>query len=201
MVLETKRLETRSTFAITRRPSATTPGRRSNLPSRRTSFATALVAGAPDPIATPISARLSAKASFTPSPVMATTCPLDCNALTIACFCSGETLPKTELCSRTSAISLSNDGRFLASYASSTSTPTLLATAATVSGLSPEMIFKPTPWAAKYARVSAASGRTCSSSITSATADAFWETESPISPESAWRSASTLEPVEAISSA
>ena len=46
-------------------------------------------------MATPMSAAFSAGASFTPSPVMATTCPRDLRALTIASLCSGETRAKT----------------------------------------------------------------------------------------------------------
>ena len=82
-------------FAITRRPSATTSGRCENLPSSRTSCATARVAADPLPMATPISASLSAIASLTPSPVMATTCPRLCSAATTARFCCGVTRPKT----------------------------------------------------------------------------------------------------------
>ena len=67
-------------LAITRRPSATTPGSAANWPSSSTSWATARVAGAPLPIATPMSASLSASASFTPSPVIATTCARCCSA-------------------------------------------------------------------------------------------------------------------------
>jgi hypothetical protein len=37
-------------------------------------------------MATPMSASLSASTSFTPSPVIATVCPLDCSAPTIARF-------------------------------------------------------------------------------------------------------------------
>ena len=48
--------------------------------------ATALVAGAALPIAIPRSASLMASASFTPSPVIATTCSPACNASTIAFF-------------------------------------------------------------------------------------------------------------------
>ncbi len=43
------------------------------------------------PIATPMSARLSAGASLTPSPVIATNWPRSCSALTILSFCSGAT--------------------------------------------------------------------------------------------------------------
>ena len=43
------------------------------------------------PIATPMSARRSAGASLTPSPVMATIWPCACSAVTIRSLCSGET--------------------------------------------------------------------------------------------------------------
>jgi hypothetical protein len=49
------------------------------------------------PIATPTSARASAGASFTPSPVMATTRPSAWNASTILSFCAGCTRAKTEI--------------------------------------------------------------------------------------------------------
>ena len=48
------------------------------------------------PIAIPISAFLRAGASFTPSPVMATTAPVDWKAFTIFTLCSGVTLANTE---------------------------------------------------------------------------------------------------------
>ena len=133
-------------LAMTRRPSATTPGSVANLPSSSTSCATARVAAAPDPMATPMSASFSASASFTPSPVMATTCPLDCNAPTIARFCCGVTRPNTVCCSSTSASSSWSSGSSRASNPASTSgNPTRAATAATVRGLSPEITLSCTP--------------------------------------------------------
>lgn len=71
---------------ITRRPSPTTYGSVANLLSSNTICATARVAGLPAPIATPMSASLSASTSLTPSPVMATVCPRDCSAPTMARF-------------------------------------------------------------------------------------------------------------------
>ncbi len=44
------------------------------------------------PIATPMSAFLSASASFTPSPVMDVICPFSFSAVTILTLCSGDTL-------------------------------------------------------------------------------------------------------------
>ncbi len=57
----------------TRRPSATTDGNALNVESSSTTCATARVASDPDPIAIPMSASFRASASFTPSPVIATT--------------------------------------------------------------------------------------------------------------------------------
>ena len=50
----------------------------------------------PFPIAIPISAFFKAGASFTPSPVIATTAPVLLKAFTILTLCSGETLANTE---------------------------------------------------------------------------------------------------------
>ena len=97
------RAATRSTLAMTRRPSATTRGITENWLSRRTSWATDRVAAAPDPMATPMSADLRASTSLTPSPVMATTWPRECRAFTMARFCSGTTRPNTECSSRATA--------------------------------------------------------------------------------------------------
>ena len=49
-----------------------------------------------NPIDIPMSAFFSAGASFTPSPVIATTAPVLLNAFTILTLCSGETLANTE---------------------------------------------------------------------------------------------------------
>ena len=48
------------------------------------------------PIAIPISAFFKAGASFTPSPVIATTAPVFCHAFTILTLCSGLTLANTD---------------------------------------------------------------------------------------------------------
>ena len=156
-------------LAITRRPSATTPGMLANLPSSSTSCATARVAAAPEPIATPMSASLSASASFTPSPVIATTCPRDCSAPTMARFCCGVTRPNTECASSVSASASCSSGSSRASKPSSApGSSTRRATAATVRGLSPEITLSVTPCSSKYRSVSAASGRIFSANITSA---------------------------------
>ena len=98
-------------LAITWRPSPSTRGRRSKRPSRSTIRDTALVAGAALPMAMPRSAVFRARASFTPSPVMATTCPRDCSACTIAFFWSGLTRPNTSCSAITAASSPGSSGR------------------------------------------------------------------------------------------
>jgi len=157
VVLVRNRLETRSMFAITRRPCATTSGRVAKRLSRRTSRATALVAPAADPIAMPRSASLSARASFTPSPVIATVCPSRWRALTMDRFCSGVTRPKAES-SRNAAARASSDsssapeGRSRASTPRTVASPssrTTRAIAPTVRALSPEMTLTRTPCSLK----------------------------------------------------
>jgi len=63
-----------------------------------------------DTIATPMSARRRAGASFTPSPVIETMCPRSCKACTMRIFGSGETRAKT-FTSSTTACSSSGDMR------------------------------------------------------------------------------------------
>jgi hypothetical protein len=59
------------------------------------------------PIAMPMSARFRAGASFTPSPVMPTTCPFFFRASTMRTLCWGETRAKTLVVSSASASSAS----------------------------------------------------------------------------------------------
>ena len=154
----------------TRRPSPTTDGIASNVESSSTSCATARVAELPEPIATPMSASFSASTSFTPSPVIATTCPRDWSASTIARFCCGVTRPKIACVSSTSASSSPPSGSAFASNgASAPGRPTRRATAATVAGWSPLMTLTSTPCRAKYASVVDAVSRTRSVRITKAT--------------------------------
>ena len=189
-------------FAMTCRPSATTSGRCENCPSSSTRRATAFVAGDPEFIAIPMSAALIASASLTPSPVIATVCPWLCNAVTMRFFCSGVTRPKTACWSRTSASSASSSGRCRASKPSATSRPTSRAMAATVRGLSPEMIRMPTCCRAKYASVWAASGRTCSRNVRTMTGMTppgrrSASTSSSVSPASACPSTRVRRPLSA----
>jgi hypothetical protein len=72
------------------RPSSMARSMEAKLSSASTISAASLVASVPlMPMATPTSARLSAGASFTPSPVIATTSPLAWSACTSRSLCSG----------------------------------------------------------------------------------------------------------------
>ena len=97
-----------------------------------------------------MSASFSASASFTPSPVMATTWPLDCRAPTIARFCCGVTRPNTEWCSSTSASSSRSSGSVAGvDRVVGAGQADLTATAPTVRGLSPEITLSATPCSSK----------------------------------------------------
>ena len=79
------------------RPSSTARTMVAKLSSVRIMWAAPLATSVPDfPMAQPMSAAFRAGASFTPSPVMATTCPRFCQARTIRSLCSGVTRAKTE---------------------------------------------------------------------------------------------------------
>ena len=73
-----------------RRPSRTVVTMDPKSSSSSTMLAASRATSVPrPPIATPISAAFSEGASFTPSPVIATTAPVDFRALTMRSFCSG----------------------------------------------------------------------------------------------------------------
>ena len=77
-------------LSYTARPSRTALAMVAKLSSASTMSDASLAASVPFmPMATPTSARLRAGASFTPSPVMATTWPSSCRALTRRSLCSG----------------------------------------------------------------------------------------------------------------
>ena len=116
--------------------------------SSNTICATARDAELPEPIATPMSASLSARTSLTPSPVIATVCPRDCNACTIARFWSGRTRPNVVYSSSVSASASGVSGSSRASMVSPSS-PSDAATAPTDTALSPEMTLTETFCAAK----------------------------------------------------
>ena len=83
------------TLWMTFLPSITTCGRCVKSESIRTTCAICLLASLPSAIAIEQSASLSARRSFTPSPVIATLCPCLWNAFTSSCFCLGVTLANT----------------------------------------------------------------------------------------------------------
>ena len=95
MFLTKNRLAERCILFTTRRPSATTLGICAKSESISTTLAACETASLPEAIAIPQSARFIARISLTPSPVIATVCPISCIALTSFCFCRGVTLPKT----------------------------------------------------------------------------------------------------------
>ncbi len=97
MLVASRNLTTLRTFWKTTRPSSTALTMLAKLSSVSTISAVSLVTSVPVmPIATPICAAWSAGASFTPSPVIATTWPCCCNLSTMRCLCSGATRAKTE---------------------------------------------------------------------------------------------------------
>ena len=151
-------------------PSATTLGRDENFEFMRTRFEMLRATSLPSAIAIEQSASFKARVSLTPSPVIATTLPFCLSVFMIACFCSGETRPKTV---NLSAISQTSSMLIFSSetYLSASSTPTFLAMLATVCGLSPEIILISTPLSLNHFIVSGASERMWSSITTSATGE------------------------------
>ncbi len=82
----------------TPRPSSTAASMLAKLSSVSTIAAASLATSVPPcPMAMPMSACLSAGASLTPSPVIATTSPRPCRARTRRSFCSGSTRAKTSI--------------------------------------------------------------------------------------------------------
>ena len=80
------------------RPSRTAAAIEAKLSSASTNSAASLAASLPfRPMAIPASARLSAGASFTPSPVIATVRPRDCSAVTRRSLWAGEVRAKTSV--------------------------------------------------------------------------------------------------------
>ena len=132
--------------------------------SVRTMSAASLATSVPVmPMATPMSACLSAGASLTPSPVMATTWPLDCSASTRRSFCSGVTLAKTLVLSASSMNSSSCTAAISEPVTAPSPAPTMpisWAIAAAVAAWSPVIIFTEMPawWQASTAAMAAGRG-------------------------------------------
>lgn len=139
------------------RPSSMAATMVAKLSSRSTRSATSRLTSEPLwPMATPTSARLRAGASFTPSPVMATTSPAFCRASTILSFCSGLTRAKTSTFKSSSSESASSSSPVATTSAG---IPTLRAMARAVAGWSPVTITTRTPAFKTLATASGTSGR------------------------------------------
>mmetsp|Transcript_1209 Transcript_1209/g.4791 ORF Transcript_1209/g.4791 Transcript_1209/m.4791 type:complete len:272 (-) Transcript_1209:2861-3676(-) len=96
MLLDTRYRMTLLTLALIARPSPIALTMVAKLSSARTMSDASLATSVPVmPIARPTSASLSAGASFTPSPVMATTLPLLFSRRTMSCLCFGSARLKT----------------------------------------------------------------------------------------------------------
>ena len=116
----------------------------------------------PDPMATPMSAFLSAGASFTPSPVIATISPLACNASTMRNLCSGDTRAKTEVvrtAMRNVSLSICSSSRPVRVRPSGSVIPRSMAMARAVRGWSPVIMMGRIPAVAQRAMASRASER------------------------------------------
>ena len=150
-------------FAKIPRPSRIAAMIVAKLSSARTMSAACLATSVPaTPIATPMSADLSAGASLTPSPVMATIAPPACRASTMRSLCSGATRAYTET-SRTAALSPSSPSSSISGPVSALAPdPTMPRSPAirmAVRGWSPVIISTRTPAAPASATAAAASGR------------------------------------------
>ncbi len=124
-------------FPKTMRPSSTAATMVAKLSSSRVMPAASLLTSVPAmPIAMPTSAFLRAGASLTPSPVIATTSPRLCQAVTTRSLSAGETRAYTAM----SATSRSRSSSLIASRSRPETTrqflsiPSSLATALAVSG-------------------------------------------------------------------
>ncbi len=153
----------------TPRPSSTAASMLAKLSSVSTMSAASLATSVPVmPMATPMSARRSAGASLTPSPVMATTSPRACRAWTRRSFCSGVTRANTVLrwaASLSAASSSASSSRPLSTSGSAPaatrpSRPICAAMAAAVTAWSPVIILTRMPalWQAATARTASSRG-------------------------------------------
>ena len=132
------------------------------LSSARTTSAASLAASVPLlPIATPTSARFSAGASLTPSPVIATTSPLACRACTRRSLCSGLARANTSTPGSTSRRRWSSSSSISAPVSAGRSMPipSMAPIARAVSTWSPVIIFTAIPAAWLSATAATASSR------------------------------------------
>ncbi len=128
------------------------------LSSLSTMLAASRVTSAPvSPMAMPISASLTAGASFTPSPVMTTTCPILFKALTISNLCWGRISAKTLVWAISSASfsgSTASSSLPITTLSPGLIMPNSMAIALAVAGLSPVSIFTSMPAWRHFARAS-----------------------------------------------
>ncbi len=149
-------------LSYTVRPSSTAAATEAKLSSASTISAASLAASVPLwPIATPTFARLSAGASLTPSPVIATTSPLACSACTRRSLCSGLALAKISTSVTTSVRRASSRCSISAPVSTRTSAarPSCWPIARAVAAWSPVIIFTRMPAARQLATACTASGR------------------------------------------
>ncbi|UKI38086.1 MAG: hypothetical protein L6V93_08895 [Clostridiales bacterium] len=132
----------RSILFITRLPSFTTLGSAPKSEFNSTSCDTCDATSLPDAIAILQSASLSARTSFTPSPVIATVLPFSLSAIISLRFFSGVTRPKNRVkahraCEIRVALKFARVNVILRAV----NTCAFFATSDTVLGLSPEITF------------------------------------------------------------
>ena len=143
-------------------PSSTAATIEAKLSSDSTISADSLATSVPVmPMATPMSARFSAGASLTPSPVIATIWPSPCSASTMRTFCSGATRANTltSLILRASSSSLMDDSSCPVIDPPGEGMPISLAIASAVNRWSPVIMMTLMPAVRHRATASAASFR------------------------------------------
>ena len=132
------------------------------LSSDSTISAASLAASVPlRPMAMPTSACLSDGASLTPSPVIATTAPPDCNARTTRSLCSGLARANTSAWAASTGKSASSTASRSrpSTTTGSSARPSCRAMAAAVAAWSPVIIFTATPALRQSATAAIASAR------------------------------------------
>ena len=146
------------------RPSSTACSIEVKLSSARTTSAASLVTSVPlMPMATPTSARRSAGASLTPSPVIATTSPRSCSDFTSRSLCSGEVRANTSwvcaISSSSSSEAFSSSDPVIDRSSSPSPSPSSRPMASAVPMWSPVIILTRIPALRQSSMDSMASGR------------------------------------------
>ncbi len=130
-----------------------------------------LATSVPVPMAMPMSAALIAGASFTPSPVMATTWPCFLSVSTRSTLCSGATRPTTPMSSMRASLSSSLSAANSAPSIAEPGMPSCLAMAAPVVTSSP-VTMRTLMWARWASRTAALDSSRGGSTM--ATRDVIW---------------------------